>query len=171
MTAPEPPSSHPARAAVAWPLRWAAIGMLAGALAGCSLLAPQVFVGDAQFVEASDEALRVDIQLDLMNLNNEPIELKQFDYTVSVDGRRIYSGRRAAQATLSALGEASVVLPAIVTYEAAGWTSAERPDTADWSINGSVLYLTPGALAEILLDTRFREPRAAFRGDGSVAIQ
>ena len=35
-----------------------------------------------------------------------------------------------------------------------------------WSIQGTVQYLTPGALAEILFDTGVRQPKARFSGQG-----
>ncbi|MCP3905509.1 MAG: hypothetical protein GY715_17930 [Planctomycetes bacterium] len=155
---------------LSWPLRWTALGTLAGALAGCEgLRAPSVEVLDAKVVEVTDEAMRVDIALDLRNPNAEPLELKEFTYSFNVNGNRMFQGKRSAHATLSRTGAKRLNIPAVIRFDRAGWTET-RPKEVTWSVNGSLVYLTPGALAEILLDINVRKPRAPLRGRGTVAI-
>jgi len=152
------------------PVLW--LGLLAiGATPGCSTYrAPSISIGQAELVSETEEALRLDIALDLANPNSEPLELIRFDYSVSIDGVSVYRGKRAAEATLSASGGKRLVLPAVVRFDQVPWQASGRPAEAAWSIRGSLLYVTPGALAEILLDTGVRKPRARFGGAGRVRL-
>jgi hypothetical protein len=148
------------------------LGLLAwGGLAGCSMYRPPaIAVGEATLVEETGEALRLDIALDLTNPNNEPLELIRFEYSVSVDGVSVYRAKRAAEATLSASGGKRLTLPAVVRFDRVPWDGSTRPDEVRWSIRGSLLYVTPGALAEALLDTGVRKPRTGLTGSGRVRL-
>lgn len=148
------------------------LGLLAwGGLAGCSMYRPpSVAVGEAMLVDETDEALRLDITLDLTNPNNEPLELIRFEYSVSIDGVSVYRAKRAAEATLSASGGKRLTLPAVVRFDRVPWGESARPQEVGWSIRGSLLYITPGALAEALLDTGVRKPRTRLAGSGRVRL-
>jgi len=157
-------------AGLRWPLLWIALGTLAGALSGCTgFRAPRIEVLGAKVVEVTDEAIRVDIALDLINPNAEPLELREITYSFTIDGTRTFQGKRSAQATLPSTGANRLNIPAVVRFDRAGWETT-RPDEASWSVTGSLVYLAPGALAEILLDINVRTPKAPFRGTGTVAL-
>ncbi len=147
-------------------------GLLALAgLAGCSgHQAPLVRVGDAALVEVADEALAIGIAIELENPNAEPLELRRLTYTLSIDGRTVYDGRRAAQATLARSGVKTITIPAVVRYDRVSWDETGPPAEAEWSVRGEVVYVTPDELGEILLDARIIEPKAAFGGGGVVRI-
>ena len=136
---------------------------------GCSIVyrPPSIAVMEATVTERTDEALRLDIELALSNPNDEPLELREFVYEVSLDGESVYTGRRAAEATLSARSEKRIALPAVIRFD--GLKTV--PGAAGWSVRGSVLYLTPTVLAEILLDADLYEPRAGFQGDGQADLR
>jgi hypothetical protein len=140
-------------------------------LAGCmGYRPPSIAVGEAVLVEETAEALRLDVALDLANPNEEPLELLQFEYVFSIGGSSVFRAKQSAEATLSASGSKRLLLPAVVPLDRAPWPAGARPAEADWSIRGSLLYVTPGALAEALLDTGVRKPRARFGGTGRVPL-
>lgn len=142
------------------------------ALTGClGSRPPSIEVGEAVLVEETTEALRLDVALDLANPNDEPLELLQFEYAFSIDGASVFRAKQSAEATLSASGRKRLVLPAVVPLDGAPWPAGARPADAAWSIRGSLLYVAPGALAEALLDTGVRKPRAGFGGSGRVPLQ
>jgi len=142
-----------------------------GGPTGCSMYRPpSIAVGEATLVDETDEALRMDIALDLANPNNEPLELIRFEYSVSIDGVPVYRAKRAAEATLSASGGKRLTLPAVVRFDRVPWGESTRPEEVGWSIRGSLLYITPGALAEALLDTGVRKPRTRLAGAGRVRL-
>ncbi len=140
-------------------------------LAGCSSYqSPHIQTLDATLIDRSDEALAIQIELNLENPNDEPLELRVFDYVVHVNDRRAYAGKRAAQATLSARGGKTLTIPAVVRFDEQHWDAADPPAQLSWSVRGTLLYVTPGEIAEILLDTGVRKPMATFSGSGNVVV-
>ncbi len=141
-------------------------------LTGCkSFQAPGVGVAEVSVTEATDEALGLTIVTNLINPNNAPVELYEFRYSVDVDGKRVYSGRHAGGATLSAAGSRTLSLPAVVPYERVGWQAHDLPASARYSISGKLQYNAPTQLAEILLDTGVRRPKVGFSDKGQLAIR
>lgn len=120
--------------------------------------------------ERTDEAAALNLDLTLVNPNAEPLRLQEFDYSLSVAGKTIFTARRAALATLPAQGQSQMVLPGVVRYDQTGWTAAALPESVDWSISGVVTYIAPGSVAEILFDTGVRRPSADFSAKGRVVL-
>ena len=94
------------------------------------------------------------------------MELREFAYAVSIDGVHVFQGRRAAEATLSGGGAKRIALPAVIRFDRTGWSGPDAAPAAVWKMTGTLLYLTPGWLAEILLDTKLSNPKVRFTGDG-----
>lgn len=143
----------------------AAVCLLGG---GCGLTqSPSASIQGSQLVDRSDEAVRFDVAARLVNPNpEESLELRILRYTVRLAGVGTYRGQRAAQATLAPGGEAVLQLPVVVPLDRL------EPGTAslDWSVDGQLLYIAPGALAETLLDAGVRRPTIRFRGSGVVSL-
>ena len=143
----------------------ALLAALVAATGGCSVFkAPGIAVLDATLIESTDEAIRFDVALDLTNPNNEALEIREFSYSFTVAGSPSYTGRWAIGRTLAPGHRWQITLPAVVAIDAG---AGEEPG---WRIRGNVLYVSPGALAELLLDSEVREPRARFRGRGTVRL-
>ncbi|MHC4990394.1 MAG: hypothetical protein ACYTGC_05380 [Planctomycetota bacterium] len=143
--------------------------VLAGA-SGCSTFRdPVVESGDAVLMDRSEDALQIGVPMQLSNPNDEALKLLQFDYTLVADGRLVFRGRRAALATLGQNGTRLIVLPAVVPFESMGWETP--PGSVDYRLSGSLLYVTPGALAETLLDIGLRRPRMRIVAEGTVQLQ
>ncbi len=132
---------------------------------GCSRFrAPGIEVLDTTLVESKGDATRLDVRLDLTNSNDEPLELWEFSYSFAVAGGRPYVGRWAVGRTLPPAGGTQITLPVVVRI---------APDVGpepSWTIRGTALYISPGALAELLFDSEVREPRARFAGGGNVSL-
>lgn len=150
-----------------WSATLALVAVFAG---GCQLYpSPKVEIDPTgQLVERSEEAVRFDIVLTLENPNKEPLELREFRYSVNVDGRRVFQGRFDPGANLAAGATKRLELPAVVRYEAAGWTDV--PPATEWRLDGHLVYLEPERLAEVLLDTGIYRPRVGFRATGNVDL-
>lgn len=141
-------------------------------LAGCSgYRAPSIAVAGAEVIETTEEAMAIRFALDLTNPNQEALELREFDYALAVDGRKVYSGRRSAEATLRAGGTKRLFIPAVLRFDLMGWDADARPAGVGYSLTGSLLYVTPGEIAEILLDTGVRKPRVRFTDAGRVTLE
>ena len=140
-------------------------------LGGCSSYRPpSIQLMGVTIAEESDEAITLSFELELQNPNTEPIELREFRYEVSLNGQVVYSGRRAAGTTLHSRSVQHLNLPGVARYELLGWTRQTRPRIVDYQLSGTLLYLTPGELAEILLDTGVRRPTVNFSQVGQLTL-
>lgn len=147
------------------------LGASAFLIAGCTTIkAPNLTVQDGAVTAQSSEALVVDFNLHLGNPNNESLELLEIDYVMFVDGRHVFKGRRDAQATLPAGGEWTVRIPAVIPFDDAGWTETEIPSQVRYDVSGTLVYSSPGPLAEILLDARIWRPKAGFHAKGNMTL-
>ena len=142
----------------------------ASLLGGCSLHSdPTIEVTGVALNERSDEALAFDVTLQMSNRNNVALELLDFDYVFAVDGKRVFHGRRSAEATLGATSDHMVTIPVVVRYDQVDWQQMP-PESFEYSLRGHVRYITPGQLAELLDDLGVRRPRAGFANRGRVIV-
>lgn len=172
----------------ATPFIWLACTAPPLALGGCETLRPpQLTLGEAVVTEKTDEAIAFDVAVDMINPNPQELELQEFRYTVAVDGRQVFQGRRSAEASLPAEGGKRVRIPGVVRYDQMNWSAppgagaedgvssggsgASLPEQANYRVHGTLTYIVPGALAEILFDTGVRRPRVGFSGEGVVALK
>lgn len=144
--------------------------VLAAGVAGCGQRAPMVAVAAVTLGDSSDEALVLQFQLELVNRGSEPLRLREFRYQLSVDGKPVFQGRRAAEATLGAGATRRMQVPVVLRYDRVGWTATDRPAEIPYTMSGSLLYVSPGELAEILFDTGVRKPTVGFGGKGTIRL-
>lgn len=137
---------------------------------GCSgVSAPRVDIAGASLGEVTTEGFVIDFAMNLENPNDQPLQLSEMRYTVSANGARIYEGRRSAEATLSAAGQKTILVPAVVPFAASG--SAAVPGSLEYTIRGELWYLAPGALAETLFDAGVQKPSVSFGGEGTLHFE
>jgi hypothetical protein len=151
----------------------AAISCLAALLPmGCSAYrSPAATIASAHVQERGEEAMAVHFAIELTNSNQVSIELVQFKYDVEIDGRKVYSGVRAAQATLAANGQRRMIIPAVLRFDRLGWSPQSFPPQAEYEISGTLQYITPGEIAQILFDTGVRKPKAGFTSSGQLVFE
>jgi LEA14-like dessication related protein len=140
-------------------------------LSGCSgFRAPAPTVTDVALTEATDDGLALAFALDIRNPNDEALQLHEFRYTLSINGKQVYAGRRAPDVTLSAEATQQVTLPAVIPFHRLGWTPETRPDKARYAMSGKLVYLVPSTFAKILFDSGVRRPRASFGRRGELVF-
>jgi LEA14-like dessication related protein len=140
-------------------------------LSGCSgYRVPAITVTEVAFTEVTDDAVAVAFVLDIRNPNDEALQLHEFRYTLAVDGKQVYAGRRAPDATLSAAATQQTTLPAVIPNHRLGWTAEARPTQARYALSGKLVYLVPSTFAKILFDSGVRRPRASFSKRGQLAF-
>ena len=139
---------------------------------GCiNVKAPALAVESVRLTEQTDEAFVIVFDMELENLNQEPQELDEFTYTVAVNGTQVYSGRRSAEMTLASRRSKIIGLPAVVHYDALGLQPGNVPAEVRYSINGELVYLTPGAWEEMLFDAGVRTPSIGFSDKGEASLR
>jgi LEA14-like dessication related protein len=138
-------------------------------LSGCSRYkSPKVIITDARFVEETDEAIKLEFDVDLENPNDIEMPLRYFDYHASLTGGAHYKGKREAEATIPARGQKRLTIPAVFLAKDLNAVAADAAQDAPirYTIHGHLHYETPGVLAEILLDTKLRRPKVGFSARG-----
>jgi len=140
--------------------------LVTGSAGGCAgISAPPIEVFDMEYVEASPEAVRFDVALEVENRGSEAITLRDFRYTVRTASGWSYTGRRAALATLQSGRRQAFSVPVVLPGDAADTAGDEQ-----WTLTGRLEYLTPGEVARVLYDAGLRRPRVRFSGSGRVPV-
>lgn len=107
------------------------------------------------------------------NPNKTPLPLRSVNYSLALENDRVFEGTRSAQATIPAKGSQEITLPVAVENDAAGLApegSTLGPAagaTAGYRIAGSIEYVLPGSISELLFDYRVRRPKAGFAENGT----
>ncbi len=134
--------------------------------AGCSSnRPPEVTLESARVIDRTPEGIVIELTLVGANENTDGLPLKSVDYTLTLNGKTVYSGRRAPEATLS--GEASRRLRVPAPIALGGDV---RAGEAEFAVTGSLTYIEPGKIAEILFDAEVSQPTVSFSGAGRVDL-
>ncbi len=137
-------------------------------LSGCGVKSPRVTLSEVTLGEVTDEGFIINFNLTLANPNPETLELYRVKYDVAVDGRPAYHGLRSAEASVSARGEVTIRVPAVVLYDDIGGDHV--PTSLDYALSGRLWYLSPGELAEVLFDAGVQRPSVAFVAAGTLTF-
>jgi hypothetical protein len=113
----------------------------------------------------TDEGVVLQFRLDTAGTGDKPIALKEVKYVVSLDGKVVYSGTRFAEATVTeGLGQI-IEIPAPIPADRVKWPlTGVRP----YRISGSVAFLRPGPVGELLYDMGLKRKRARFAESGGL---
>lgn len=138
-------------------------------IAGCSgVRSPNLSVSSAAPVARSADGIALEFTVDAENPNDTGLPLRTVEYTVELDGKQVFKGTRAPEATLRRLGTQRLTLPAVANL-------AEHPELAGkgrvpYRINGWVTYVAPGQLAEIMFDAGVSVPSSSFEDSGELDL-
>lgn len=146
-----------------------AIALLLG---GCNVYSsPRLEVIGVTPAERTPDGVSMVFTVDARNDNDEPLPLRDVEYTLDLDGERVFAGTRSAEATLRRNGTQQVRLPAVVRLDdhpnLAGVAAGGR---ARYRLSGTLRYVTPGQIAEILFDSGVRVPSVDFTSDGELDL-
>jgi len=141
-----------------------ATGAMLSVLVGCSGPKAPSFdpVGVTAMTERDGE-LELILTINATNDNPDPLPLRRASYTLSLDGSVVYSGVRSPETTLSRYETHSFDLPALVPL-----SFATRTDPVPYRLTGTVSYVTPGKLAEVLFESNIKQPEASINVAGTI---
>jgi LEA14-like dessication related protein len=149
-------------------LRALAILACAVLLAGCSAYrAPTLNVRKAAITNVTEEGVVIRFTLDAENTNGVELPLKKITYRLYLDGREVFKGIRSPEATLRRLGSQSITLPAVVTVDE---QINKLQGHVRYRIEGTLSYITPGSVAQILFDAGVRRPTVGFSDRGTLVL-
>lgn len=146
----------------------AAMLLAAAFTAGCATHRdPRLTVTDARLTDESPAGLVITFTIAAENANREQLPLRSIDYTLWLDGRKVFSGSRSPEATLARLAVQEVRIPAAIPIG----PDVPRPTgPVGYRLEGELTFITPGKLAEVLYDSGIPAPTASFRHEGTIEL-
>lgn len=149
-------------------MRVALLILCALPLAGClrSAAPPTLTVTGARVVERSAGIAVVEFDIAARNDNDIELPLRNVRYSLSLEGETVFTGSRSPEATIRRFGSQSITLPVVVPLES---LPADQRELA-YRLSGRITYLVPGALAELLFDSRVSRPTASFEDRGTLEL-
>lgn len=125
---------------------------------GC-VPSPKITVTSVDLVEVGEEASELAIRLSLHNDADVPVKLDMWSYHLQAAGAT-YSGRWSAGITVPPMETVNASIPAVIP------NSASPGPKCAWSSGGSVTYLAPSRIAEVLFELGLNRPSTTFSGRG-----
>lgn len=147
------------------PLKLTLIPLMMLLLVGCSAYdAPKIDVTGARITQETEEGVVIGFTLDATNTNEVDVPLERVRYTLRLNGQHVFSGTRSAEATVRRLGTQEITLPAAIDL-----ARFDMPEgDLEYELSGSVVYITPGEIAQLLFDAGVRRPKSSFRQRGTL---
>lgn len=141
-------------------------------LGGCSSYhAPTLRVTAATIGDQSPQGTVINFTLDAENSNAVELPLREVRYTLELEGRPVFEGFRSPEATIRRFAVQRVTLPAVVTAEDAARVGLNAAGGGiRYRLAGTLTYITPGEIEEILFDNEIRRPTVSFAEEGVVGI-
>lgn len=136
-----------------------------GLLLGCGVRAPIAKFKGASISESTPAAIAMQIEFEISNTNDEPIQLKMYTYRVSAGGRTIYSGEASAEQTIPRWATIQSSIPFVIRRD-----SLQSTDQIIWQLSGTLSYIPPNAIAETLLNTGIFKPTTSIRATGVLDV-
>ena len=131
-------------------------------LVGCSnAVAPGFEAVGVQEVERDAEKSVIEFRVRAINPNADPIPLRTVSYRVEINGEQVFEGVRSPETTLHTYAESEFVLPAVIRSEL-------LRGSIEYALSGSVQYIPPGRLSEVLFDAEVRVPEASLDISGTI---
>lgn len=145
-----------------------ALLVLALLLPGCVGGAPPTFTLERVVrTDTAPRAAAIDFVFEGVNPTKNAYPLREVVYTVRIDGQIAFQGLRSAQVTLPPNDARQFRIPAPIPYDIVGRLAGR---TVEYEVSGTVAYLPPGPIAEILYDLGVQRRRVPFRDGGLLEI-
>lgn len=137
-------------------------------LPSCSSYAPPTLaVADVRLGEQTSEGMVIDFTLDADNSNAEALPLQSVRYTLYLNGEAVFTGYRSPEATLRRFGTQQISIPAVV---ALGSQRSRPTGRAEYRLEGTLEYLTPGEISRVLYDSEIQRPTVGFDQQGQIDL-
>jgi len=117
--------------------------------------------------ERSSEAVVVEFVVEAANPNGIELPMRDITYSLALDGRQVFSGRREALATIPRHGTQSIVIPAVIPTGEGG----AEPAVHRYSLSGRLRYSLPSQLADVLFDAKLSRPGVSIRDEGEIDLR
>lgn len=147
------------------------VALLLASAAGCRLTErfkvhhvrpPVAKVTAVTVTERTDEAVRLEITIELTSVGDLALPLVDAKYTVNAAGAAPATFSSNPNRTLPAGGSQTITLPAVLTT--AEGLSVGTPAT----VTGSIVYEPPGEIRQLMTESKVPLPSVSFRYSGQL---
>jgi hypothetical protein len=141
--------------------------LLSGSTGCSSTKPPRLSVTSAAITDESPDGLVITFDIAAANPNLAQIPLRDISYSLFLDGKRVFEGSRSPEATLARLAIQELRLPAAIPIDA----EHPRPTgTVPYRLEGTLTYIPPGKLMEVLYDSGIPRPTTSLVHEGVVDV-
>lgn len=137
-------------------------------LAACGSQPPRLQVRDVAITDQTEQGVVVTFRVDAENRNPDPLPLRNVRYGLSLDGKQVFTGTRAAETTLRRYGVQEVLLPVAIAVGPGAPLETQPTGSVKYAFWASAEYEEPGTIAEVLFDNDVRVPTASFSERGTL---
>ena len=132
---------------------------------GCSIRQPKTqFIG-ASVTQSTPEAFSLEVEFEIFNTNDQPLELMAYDYIVSANGLTMYNGLASAEQTIPRWSSIKNTIPVVFRRD-----EMIGLGEVSWSLSGTLGYVPPKAFSETLLTSGIWKPSTPIRAHGLVQV-
>ena len=142
---------------------------LGSLLCGCTG-APKVMPTSAIATEATDDAVRFAITLDLKNTGTDEIPVDWYNYRFEVVNLGYFSGEWAAKEVIPPGSTITMTIPAVIQIDEQNRSRLNSSGNWAWTIDGGIRYQASGLIGRALFDAGIRRPTENCSGSGTFQI-
>jgi LEA14-like dessication related protein len=134
-------------------------------ISGCGVRAPLTQFTSSTITNTTSETIEMAVEFEVFNTNDLPIRLMMYDYTVTADGRTIFTGKSSAQFTVPRWSMTHNSIPVVISRDA-----ISDSENVAWELTGTLGYVPPSAFAEALRTSGLWETSTSVKAQGVVSI-
>lgn len=131
-------------------------------LFGCNkAIAPSFEAVAVRELERDETRSVIEFVVRATNENADPIPLRTVSYRVQIGDEVLFEGIRSPETTLHTYSSQEFVLPAVLPID-------RLQGSIEYALLGSVQYIPPGRLSEVLFDAEITVPEAPMEITGTI---
>jgi hypothetical protein len=125
---------------------------------GCGVKQPTLQYIGAVVTQSTQDAFKFDVEFEISNKNDFPLQLLLYNYEVTSGGRTIYVGFASAEKTIPYSLSITNSIPVVIPRE-----FVVDQDELSWQLSGTLGYIPPKAMSETLVDMGIWKPMVSVR--------
>ena len=132
---------------------------------GCGVRAPMTQYRGAIITQSTAEAFALQVEFDISNTNDEPLQLMMYEYTVTANGTTVYRGKASAEQTVPRWSTVSSLIPVVIRRD-----DLHGSEHVTWRLSGTLGYVASNAIAETLFKAGLWKSKTPIGAHGSIPV-